>query len=71
MEHVKVKSAEIDLVPVHFEGRNAEIMRFRAIQWHETMIEALEANLAWRGRMWRTPDVAPCLGRYMRPEPKR
>lgn len=46
------------------------IMAARLQHWRAGIEAMLEANLAWRGRMWQTPDVAPCLGRYMRPDRK-
>lgn len=49
-----------------FGERNARIMRAREAQYHAHHCLVVDINLAWFERMWDTPDVAVCLGRFDR-----
>ena len=47
-----------------FGERNARIMRERIAQHDDAQLLMLDVNHDWFTRMWDTPDVAMCLGRY-------
>lgn len=55
-----------DMVPSDLDARNRAIMIARLENRIAELDAMLDANKAWHGRMWRTPDVAPCLGRYIK-----
>jgi hypothetical protein len=44
--------------------RNTKIMIYRLENRIRELELMLELNHDWRMRMWDTPDVAMCLGRY-------
>lgn len=44
--------------------RNASLIAWRHVQRLEERDLALQVNHTWFERMWATPDMAMCLGRY-------
>jgi hypothetical protein len=44
--------------------RNAQIMEWRILQRALEQELVARVNAEWFWRMWQTPDVAMCLGRY-------